>query len=60
MLQEDKITYEDLQDDEKELIHFLRKLDENYRHSFTLVCQGNHPVSIMNVEEHRDIDLRTK
>ncbi|MCC5849266.1 MAG: hypothetical protein JJU29_14360 [Verrucomicrobia bacterium] len=40
------------------LIQFLRSLDMNYRHSFTLVCNGAEPTKIEEVMEHRDIDLR--
>ncbi|MCC5844911.1 MAG: hypothetical protein JJU05_11725 [Verrucomicrobia bacterium] len=40
------------------LIQFLRSLDKNYRHSFTLICNGAEPAKIEEVMEHRDIDLR--
>jgi len=40
------------------LIQFLRSLNPNYRHSFTLICQGAEPCKIEEVMEHRDIDLR--
>ena len=40
------------------LIQFIRSLDANYRHTFTLVCKGNEPCRIEELMEHRDIDLR--
>ncbi|GEM_PF-2040472 len=40
------------------LLEFLNSLDEDYRHSFTLICRGGEPSRIEHVVEHRDIDLQ--
>ena len=47
-----------LSERQEKLLEFLNSLDADYRHSFTLICQGSEPSRIEDVVEHRDIDLQ--
>lgn len=49
--------FRDFSPEEIKLMEFLQGLDGDYRHSFTLVCRGNSPSHVLDVMEHRDVDL---